>query len=49
MRRPAAVAGAQKEAAHGGLLYLPLWTLFWVALFFAARYLTKMVLGAMEG
>ena len=49
VRRAAAVAGAQKEAAHGGLLYLPLWTLFWVALFFAARYLTKMVLGALEG
>jgi hypothetical protein len=37
-----------EEAAHGGLLYLPVWMLVWVALFFGARYLTKLFLAGIE-
>lgn len=38
---------APAAAAHGGILYLPIWMLVWIVLFFAARYLTKVFLAGM--
>jgi hypothetical protein len=46
--RAAVLAGEPRGSAHG-LLYLPLWMLLWIALFFAAKYLTKVVLGQLDG
>jgi hypothetical protein len=38
---------AALEPPHSGLLYLPLWILVAIGLFFAARYLTKLLLGTL--
>jgi hypothetical protein len=42
-----AAAEEPEESPRVGLLYLPIWMLLWVALFFAARYLTKALLSGM--
>ncbi len=43
--RPSRPISRRRRAARrsSGLLYLPLWTLVWAGLFFAARYLSKIV------